>query len=1180
MGGETPKGLELDFLVAYPREAEVGKKYLMTVDLRVRGPVQAWPYEEEEYPLYLMVDSEPAFTNEPVGQGTVVLHRFGGTYGPAQFVLTARKPMQKARVSISLVNSAGLSLRKQSLPDMRVVPAVAAVPAPRVRPPPKAPPPDSIGWLHLSNLMMGEGRSGEQEHAFDVFLEDLEQLYEQCGPWDLIFCSGDLTLRARTDEFGEVSGFFGGLEARLRELGMAPRILAVPGNHDMERKSPSWDAVQTDILFSNYSRWWAVWSSHLGDTPRTGLLPGDFSTVFERGGVRLGIVGLNDVLEAGRNAKTLQAQLNAVCEGGFDSWSRGFDACVVLAHERLRVLEDQWAQRKQGEPFLLHLAGRSSRAGIPRAELSSAPTLVLHGRKLFPSDAGKIHRGYLAGRLSFETDKGRVRLWPRRARWSESRGLRIEADRISTRLDADEAVEAAVFTRPSPGVREAREDWAIVVGISRYPGMTDAQGSENSAQAFKEWLLDHANVPPEHVSTLLSSNFLPMEGVFQAKPGAAEIEALFDRLAMQAIANGKQRGNMRVGRRLYLYVSGCRLDLVGTEPVLLTADATPSRLSHIAPHAYAEWFRRTGSFEEVLLFFDCGQHDDEARNVPLRLPPYMEAATGSGVEGRLFSAHAPRSARMSPGADGLVHGDFTSRLLAGLTGDASDNDGRVTARSLADYLSSISQQAAGAELPEVVYDAGASEDFVIARVPPRRSHHFEEAISPETLLLNAIDGETGRYQVPLIGLDIGVGLALNFARKLSPDFSEDVVRRYVDMPPQGPGTSEWGVVFGVNARPALREALAPLIALRQESTRSAVRVLECRPGETARQWLGRHERLPYHLLLVGGPEEISFEFQRELGLLHSVGRLSFFTEDEYARYVSSVTAHERGLRAPSAKQITYWGPRHPEDEATGRIHDLLLTPLSRELSARQEHLLLGEHATIPALAEALCPSDGVASGVVFAAGHGVAFRSDPLRYRLQGGLLSQDWIPFNPVPKESILAADNFFKAPGPLSPIAFFFASFSAGTSLADPIARTLFRDQPVLPPVVAAVPRQLLSHPGGATLAVLGQVDWAWAAAAGRAVNARAYLPYSLCLRRIVAGEPVGHAVHEEFGRRWALAARQLTDLLDGGVRKGTIQGPDVLRELLNLLDARSLVVLGDPAVRLNLQRNEDATELVEAE
>ena len=36
----------------------------------------------------------------------------------------------------------------------------------------------------------------------------------------------------------------------------------------------------------------------------------------------------------------------------------------------------------------------------------------------------------------------------------------------------------------------AADDWAIVVGINAYPGLSEAVGAEDDARAFRDWLAD------------------------------------------------------------------------------------------------------------------------------------------------------------------------------------------------------------------------------------------------------------------------------------------------------------------------------------------------------------------------------------------------------------------------------------------------------------------------------------------------------------------------------------------------------------------------------------------------------------------------------------------------------------------------------------------------------------------
>jgi len=107
-------------VISYPREAEVGKTYLMTIDLQVVEGSE-WQFEEEEYPIYCMVDSEPLFKCEAVGEPAIVLHRFGGTYGVVKLLLTASAQEMIGEAKITLVNGWGVPVRNIQLDTIRVV---------------------------------------------------------------------------------------------------------------------------------------------------------------------------------------------------------------------------------------------------------------------------------------------------------------------------------------------------------------------------------------------------------------------------------------------------------------------------------------------------------------------------------------------------------------------------------------------------------------------------------------------------------------------------------------------------------------------------------------------------------------------------------------------------------------------------------------------------------------------------------------------------------------------------------------------------------------------------------------------------------------------------------------------------------------------------------------------------
>jgi tetratricopeptide (TPR) repeat protein len=106
-------------IIHYPRVAQVGKTYLMTIDLEVEAGAE-WQYEEEEYPIYCTVDSE-LFSSKPVGEPVVVLHRFGGSYGEARFLLIADSEVKQGSLKIILINAWGVHFKVLNLDRIELI---------------------------------------------------------------------------------------------------------------------------------------------------------------------------------------------------------------------------------------------------------------------------------------------------------------------------------------------------------------------------------------------------------------------------------------------------------------------------------------------------------------------------------------------------------------------------------------------------------------------------------------------------------------------------------------------------------------------------------------------------------------------------------------------------------------------------------------------------------------------------------------------------------------------------------------------------------------------------------------------------------------------------------------------------------------------------------------------------
>ena len=90
----------------------------MTVDLEIPSGAP-WPYDEEEVLIRCVVSVSEACGIEPTGKPAVVLHRFGATYGPARFLVTAYEPVEDAALELTLLSRAGMPIAHFQLP-MRI----------------------------------------------------------------------------------------------------------------------------------------------------------------------------------------------------------------------------------------------------------------------------------------------------------------------------------------------------------------------------------------------------------------------------------------------------------------------------------------------------------------------------------------------------------------------------------------------------------------------------------------------------------------------------------------------------------------------------------------------------------------------------------------------------------------------------------------------------------------------------------------------------------------------------------------------------------------------------------------------------------------------------------------------------------------------------------------------------
>ncbi|MBN1612750.1 MAG: metallophosphoesterase [Polyangiaceae bacterium] len=341
-----------------------------------------------------------------------------------------------------------------------------------------------INWLHLSDLHQGldsaETRLWPSIH--DALYEDLKQLHRKCGPWDLVLFTGDLTQRGGADEFKELTETLTGLWRFFKTLGSPnPKLVVVPGNHDLVRPTAKdlsavpaladWDKREPGTVhdalnafwarekhdrrivasaFANYLAWREQWPfERVSELP--GQLPGDFTATFEKGGIAVGLVGLNSAFlqltksEAYKGRLDLlgNRQLPVVEQDRF--WYDQHDLCMLLTHHPPDWFCEGGGFSEIARPgrFALHLYGHNHEARMRSFVDSGGPEqreflgASLLGLEKIGDRTERLH-GYCAGQLKVESGRARVRFWPRRARRYRDQRWMLEPDIDSFPfLDAD-----------------------------------------------------------------------------------------------------------------------------------------------------------------------------------------------------------------------------------------------------------------------------------------------------------------------------------------------------------------------------------------------------------------------------------------------------------------------------------------------------------------------------------------------------------------------------------------------------------------------------------------------------------------------------------------------------------------------------------------------------------------------
>jgi hypothetical protein len=341
------------------------------------------------------------------------------------------------------------------------------------------------------------------------------------------------------------------------------------------------------------------------------------------------------------------------------------------------------------------------------------------------------------------------------------------------------------------------------------------------------------------------------------------------------------------------------------------------------------------------------------------------------------------------------------------------------------------------------------------------------------------------------------------------------------------------------------------------------------------------DKLPYYILILGGPQEVPFHFQALLDGGGAVGRLAFDTIDDLKAYVDKVIRLEKAARPVTKAEIVFFATDAGERDPTYFSRRYMVEPLAEEIKCGggfETTLLAGDDATKAALADTLSTSS---PALVYTASHGVGAVDQPqeMQESVNGAICCQDLAPGG----VGLFTAADVPQGDKPFleGAVFFQFACFGYGTPAESDFDHWIGgngRLSSTKTDFVAALPKRLLAHPRG-PIGFIGHVDLAWMHGFTDPDNPHLierWHPrvetFVAAVRSLIGVEPAGLAL-ERMNRLYNVTNAMLANAVDRMQRPGGTRAEDFQRRVIDTFvlrsDAQNYHVFGDPAARLSISK-----------
>lgn len=248
-------------------------------------------------------------------------------------------------------------------------------------------------------------------------------------------------------------------------------------------------------------------------------------------------------------------------------------------------------------------------------------------------------------------------------------GLQINPEPASSAAAQVLSVPASISLSPNYSNVAAFDDYAIIVGIEKYPDLPAATYAERDAAAAKNFI--RAMGVPERNIMFLTGNRATKTG-------------------MEKMLEAWLPNNVSEKSRVYFYYSGHGApDTKTGDAYLVPSDGDPQYLAQTG-YPLKRLYSKLGELKakSVLVALDSCFSGAGGRSVLAKgtRPLVGKVDMAVQAEGKISVISASAGDQISGANDEAGYGLFTYNLLQGLNGAAKDPQGQVTLKSLYGYL--------------------------------------------------------------------------------------------------------------------------------------------------------------------------------------------------------------------------------------------------------------------------------------------------------------------------------------------------------------------------------------------------------------------------------------------------------------------------------------------------------------